>query len=240
MKAATCSVSGRRVAMSAIAGLDKNTSDHMPGEGNSTSPTFRKLEPVFEKRSLENLFQAFVDRPHHGHAAENVFAGFNELAPDKIRGEEAEERQRDEREDQTRPGHFYGQIGFRPVGDRNDGTNQVVHPIDEPPGQADGDVEWAHEYEAGEEIVAQTADHAVVKRPVRIRHLRGYRPRLQARRALLKFAHAQLRCDLGTASAYILLTNAPANFLVTPRSPISRDCEAGPHRCPSRPPYGTR
>jgi hypothetical protein len=31
--------------MSALAGFDRNTSDHMPGDGNSTRPTRRKLEP---------------------------------------------------------------------------------------------------------------------------------------------------------------------------------------------------
>ena len=33
---------------SPLGGCDRNTSDHMPGAGNSTSATWRKLEPVFE------------------------------------------------------------------------------------------------------------------------------------------------------------------------------------------------
>jgi len=31
-----------------LAAFDRNTSDHIPGEGNSTSPTRRKVEPLLE------------------------------------------------------------------------------------------------------------------------------------------------------------------------------------------------
>ena len=36
------------LCLSLLGACDRNTSDHMPGEGNSTSPTVRKLVPDCE------------------------------------------------------------------------------------------------------------------------------------------------------------------------------------------------
>ena len=41
-------------AMSGLGGCDRNTSDHMPGAGNSTSPHLRKLDPDLEN-SVSNI-----------------------------------------------------------------------------------------------------------------------------------------------------------------------------------------
>ena len=41
---------------SALGGCDRNTSDHMPCAGNSTSATLRNLEPVFENKVSKICF----------------------------------------------------------------------------------------------------------------------------------------------------------------------------------------
>ena len=41
-------VTGSRDVISALGSWVRNTSDHIPGDGNSTSPTRRKLDPEFE------------------------------------------------------------------------------------------------------------------------------------------------------------------------------------------------
>ena len=43
--------------MSAVAGFDRNTNDHMPGEGNSTRPTRRKLDPVLANKVAKICFR---------------------------------------------------------------------------------------------------------------------------------------------------------------------------------------
>src|ERR1051326_9327706 len=49
MNTETCSSCvGSRAGMSEPGGGDRNTSDHMPGAGNSTSPTVRKVEADLE------------------------------------------------------------------------------------------------------------------------------------------------------------------------------------------------
>src|SRR6476620_11275733 len=47
-KTEICSASGNRAATLSLGGCDTNTSDHIPGAGNSTSPTVRKVEPDCE------------------------------------------------------------------------------------------------------------------------------------------------------------------------------------------------
>jgi len=43
-------------------------------------------------------------------------------------------------------------------------TDQVVHPVDEPPGQIEGDEDRADQDEPGQKIVADAAGEAVVRR----------------------------------------------------------------------------
>ena len=50
------SLLGSRAVMSAPGGVERNTSDHMPGTGNSTSPTVRKVEPDFENSVSNTCF----------------------------------------------------------------------------------------------------------------------------------------------------------------------------------------
>ena len=57
MKAETYSSSlGSCAVMSAPGGVERNTSDHMPGAGNSTSPTVRNDEPDFENSVSNTCF----------------------------------------------------------------------------------------------------------------------------------------------------------------------------------------
>src|SRR5262249_9288497 len=48
---------GRRDTISLLGRWDRNTSDHMPGAGNSTRPTVRKLDPDSENRGSNTCFQ---------------------------------------------------------------------------------------------------------------------------------------------------------------------------------------
>ena len=56
MKAETCSVAGSRAEISALGDWVKKTSDHMPGDGNSTKPTRRKLDPELENKVWKICF----------------------------------------------------------------------------------------------------------------------------------------------------------------------------------------
>ena len=48
---------GRWTVMSDPGGVDKNTSHHMPGAGNSTRPTVRNVDPDFENRVSNTCFR---------------------------------------------------------------------------------------------------------------------------------------------------------------------------------------
>jgi hypothetical protein len=48
---------GRSVEMSSLGGCEISTIDHMPGEGNSTSPTRRKLDPLPENSVSNTCFR---------------------------------------------------------------------------------------------------------------------------------------------------------------------------------------
>src|SRR5262249_34447368 len=80
---------------------------------------------------------------------------------------------------------------LRPIGNRYERPHQVVDPVDEPPGEADGDVERADQDQAGQEIVAQPADRPTMRglaaeRSVNLRR-RGGR---HDARVSIKLAHA--------------------------------------------------
>ena len=147
-------------AMSPLGGCDRNTSDHMPGAGNSTSATLRKLEPDLREQRLENLLHGLVDRPHDRHAVEQALAELDQRAADQVGGEEAEQRQRDERDDQAGAGDRPRQIGFRAIGRRDERPHDAVDPGDERPDQPDGDRKRPGHHQAGEEIVADAAGDA--------------------------------------------------------------------------------
>src|SRR6516225_1557415 len=94
MNTETCSSwVGSRAVMSEPGGVERNTSDHMPGAGNSTSPTVRNVE--------------------------QVFAELDELAADEVGGKEPEQGQRHERDDEAEPGNLDRQVGLRPVRHRD-------------------------------------------------------------------------------------------------------------------------
>ena len=79
----------------------------------------------------------------------------DQRAADQVGGEEAEQRQRDDGDDQAGAGDRPRQIGLRPVGGRDERTHQVVDPVDERPGQIGGDRQRPGDDQAGEEIVAE-------------------------------------------------------------------------------------
>ena len=60
------------------------------------------------EQGLENLFQAFVERPHDRHAVKDVFTRLHQLAPDEICGEEPEQRQAHECQDKPETGILTG------------------------------------------------------------------------------------------------------------------------------------
>ena len=109
MKAAMCSVSGKPRgdigARGAATGTPATTCRALE---IPPVPTRRKLDPVFAEQRLEDLLQALVDRPHHRHAVEDVLAEFDQLAPDQVGGEKAEQRQCRERNDEASAGILIG------------------------------------------------------------------------------------------------------------------------------------
>ena len=115
------------------------------------------------EQRLEDLLQALVDRPHDRHAVENVLARLDQLATDEVCGQEPEQRQRNQYDDQTDAGDLDRQIGLGPVGNRNERPHQIVDPVDEPPGETDGDVGRPDQDQPGQEIVPQPADESTVE-----------------------------------------------------------------------------
>ncbi len=63
---------GNRAATLSLGGCDTNTSDHMPGAGNSTRPTGAERRAGLREHRLENLLHRLVDRPDDGHAVEDL------------------------------------------------------------------------------------------------------------------------------------------------------------------------
>ena len=92
---------------------------------------------VAREQRLEHLLQAAIDRAHHRHAAEQPFAEIDQRPPDQVGGEEAEQRQRDHGDDQSRARQAERQVGFRPIGHRHERAHQAVDPGHEPPGQVE-------------------------------------------------------------------------------------------------------
>ena len=154
------SLPGRLSGTSSLGGCEISTIDHMPGDGNSTRPTRRKLEPVAGEQRLEHLLQAAIDRAHHRHAAEQPLAEIDQLAADQVGGEEAEHGQREHGDDQPGAGQAERQIGLRPIGDRHERPHQAVDPGHEPPGQIEGDGDRAGDDQAGQKIVAKPGHQA--------------------------------------------------------------------------------
>ena len=154
-----CSDSAGERPRPTLGGCDRNTTDHMPGAGNSTRPTRRKLDPDFEN-SVSKICFRLVDRPHDRHAIEHVLAELDELAADEVGGEEAKQRQGRERDDQARAGNMERQICLGAKADGHERPHRVIDPVDEPPGEADRDVEWPDEDQAGQKVVSDAADNA--------------------------------------------------------------------------------
>ena len=109
------------------------------------------------EQRLEHLLQAAIDRPHDRHALQNRLADLDQRAADQVGGEEAEHGQRQERDDQAEARNLDRQIGFRPVGDRDERPHQIVDPGDERPDQPDRDRERPGDDQSGQEIVADAA-----------------------------------------------------------------------------------
>ena len=128
------------VAKSLLGGCDRNTSDHMPGAGNSTSATVRKLDPLLENSVSKICFMVLVHRPHDRHAVEQPLAPADQCAPDQIGREKAEQRQHQKKRPPVRcRADRPGQIGLRPVDRRDERANHAVDPGDERPDEIGGD-----------------------------------------------------------------------------------------------------
>ena len=120
--------------------------------------------PLREQR-LEDLLHGLVDRPHDRHAVQQALAPADQRAADQVGGEEAEQREREERQHQAGAGDRPGQIGLRPVDRRNQRPHETVDPVDERPDQPGGDRQRARHHQAGEEIIADARGGAGMRRP---------------------------------------------------------------------------
>ena len=123
-------------------------------------PDAAEARSGFREQRLEDLLEAAIDRPDDRRAVEDVLAELDQLAPDQVGGQEAEQRQRREDDDQARAWKMERQIGFETNGRRHERPHDVVDPVDEPPGQADRDVERSDQDQPGQKIVSDAADDA--------------------------------------------------------------------------------
>src|SRR5262245_48964213 len=93
------------------------------GRGKLDETDAPEARAPFCKERLKDLLQAVVDGSNDRHAVENVLAHLDELATDKIGGQEAKQCERDESKDEPGTGNCYRQIGLGPVRDRNEGPH---------------------------------------------------------------------------------------------------------------------
>ncbi len=152
---------------------------------------------------LDVYKRQLVDWTHHRHEVEDGLARLHQLAADEARSEESEHGQHDQCNDQTGAGNFHRQIGFRLVGDRDERPHQGVHPVDEPPGQADRDVERSDQDQPGQEVIAQARDQAVMERHrlVGLRRSIARRQCRNRRRISVKFTHATALASMEASKA---------------------------------------
>ncbi len=114
------------------------------------------------EQRLEHLLQAAIDRAHHRHAPEQSFAEIDQRPPDQVGGEEAQKRQRDDRDDQPGARQPERQIGFGPVGDGDERPHQSIDPGHEPPGQIEGDGDRPGHDQAGQKVIPETRHQAAM------------------------------------------------------------------------------
>ena len=196
-----CSSSpGRLLAISTLGACEISTIDHMPGRRKFDQPNPAKARAVPREQRFEHLLQAAIDRAHHRHAPEQPLAEIDQGPSDQVGGEEAQQRQRDDGNDQPRTGQPEWQVGFRPVGDGNERPHQPVDPGDEPPGQVEGDRDRTGDNEAGEEIVPESGHQAVVDLRQGIGRRRGRRQIVTVHRGSRSVEAAAIRCQLSHPS----------------------------------------
>ena len=163
------------------------------GRGKLDEADPAEARAALGKQRLEDLLEALVDRPHDRHAVEDVLPDLDEFAADEIRGQKTEQRQCNERDDEPEAWDLHRQVGLWPIGERDEGPHQIVDPVDEPPGEADGDIGRPDQDQPGQKIIAQPADRAGMEwRRLVGRGRVGVLRRRQAPRISFKLVHHDL------------------------------------------------
>lgn len=114
---------------------------------------FPEARPVAGEQRLEHLLEPAVDRAHDGHPPEQAFAQPDQLSPDQVRGQEAQQRQGDHRNDEAGARQSERKISFGTIIDRHEWPDQTVHPRNEPPGQIKRNSDGTRDDQPGEEVV---------------------------------------------------------------------------------------
>jgi hypothetical protein len=72
--------------MSEPGGVERKTSDHMPGDGELDQRHGAEGRAGLGEQRLEHLLQTAIERPHDRHALEQRLAEFDQLAADHLSG----------------------------------------------------------------------------------------------------------------------------------------------------------
>ena len=117
------------------------------------------------EQRLEHLLHGLVDRPHDRHAVEQALRPSpTSVRPTKLAVRKPSSVSATKAMHQAGARDRPGQIGLRPVDRRNERAHEIVDPGDERPDQPDGDRQRPGDHQAGEEIIADAAGEAGMRR----------------------------------------------------------------------------
>ncbi|MEY9116419.1 hypothetical protein ABIE86_005151 [Bradyrhizobium diazoefficiens] len=157
---------------------------------------FAEARALAREQRLEHLLQAAVDGAHRRDAAEEGLADIDQRPSDQVGREEADQRQREECDNQSPAGDDIRQIGFRTIGQRHERPHHAVDPGDEPPDQIESDRDRPRHHEAGQEVVADAAHQAGMR----------FRDGIKRRRRVVAGGHSGSRSvaafKLGSSSRF--------------------------------------
>lgn len=104
---------------------------------------------------FEQLFDAFIDRPHQRHAVEDGFTDADNPFPDQVIAEKADEGDADDSDQQAEAGNGHIEILLGIVTGGNIGLHPAIRPLQEAPHQPHGNGDGCEDQNARKEAVAQ-------------------------------------------------------------------------------------
>lgn len=140
---------------------------HRPEAGRRVFDHADFLERIrpLAKNSFEELLQALVERPDERCPIDDGLAELDDRTADEVLGEEADDGDDDDSRQQAEARNRELDIVLRPVLHRNERPDPAIRPLDQRPGQPDGDCDGGANDEPGQEIVAKLdAERLLVRR----------------------------------------------------------------------------